>query len=289
MVVVLAQEEARTLKHNYIGTEHILLGLLREQEGLAARVLESLDITVERVRAQVVRIVGSGEEVTSGQIPFTPRAKKVLELALREALSLGHNYIGTEHILLGLVRENEGVAARILLDFDADSEKIRNEVIRMLSDPALDWRAHAGDHGPGSRSTLAPSWLGGLAATLDQLDPAIRDQLDRSPDSGDLLLVLASAPATRAAEALRTLGIHPDALVAAVQRARADIPISQDGLIAQLELVRRSKRDAAETEAYERAAELREEERELSAALEGHAVSPQVLAEAMQRLGLAAP
>jgi ATP-dependent Clp protease ATP-binding subunit ClpA len=131
-VVVLAQEEARTLKHNYIGTEHILLGLLREEEGLAARVLESLEITVDRVRAQVVRIVGSGEEVTSGQIPFTPRAKKVLELALREALSLGHNYIGTEHILLGLVRENEGVAARILLDFDADPEKIRNAVIRAL-------------------------------------------------------------------------------------------------------------------------------------------------------------
>jgi len=147
-VVVLAQEEARTLKHNYIGTEHILLGLLREEEGLAARVLESLDITVERVRAQVVRIVGSGEEVTSGQIPFTPRAKKVLELALREALSLGHNYIGTEHILLGLVRENEGVAARILLDFDADSEKIRNEVIRMLSGPG--GRRSGGQGGQGS-------------------------------------------------------------------------------------------------------------------------------------------
>ena len=143
-VVVLAQEEARILKHNYIGTEHILLGLLREEEGLAARVLESLDITVERVRAQVVRIVGSGEEVTSGQIPFTPRAKKVLELALREALSLGHNYIGTEHILLGLVRENEGVAARILLDFDADSEKIRNEVIRMLSGPGGRQRSGSG-------------------------------------------------------------------------------------------------------------------------------------------------
>ena len=149
-VVVLAQEEARTLKHNYIGTEHILLGLLREEEGLAARVLESLDITVERVRAQVVRIVGSGEEVTSGQIPFTPRAKKVLELALREALSLGHNYIGTEHILLGLVRENEGVAARILLDFDADSEKIRNEVIRMLS-------------GPGGRQRRAERGVAGAA------------------------------------------------------------------------------------------------------------------------------
>src|ERR1700749_1312480 len=151
-VVVLAQEEARTLKHNYIGTEHILLGLLREEEGLAARVLESLDITVERVRAQVVRIVGSGEEVTSGQIPFTPRAKKVLELALREALSLGHNYIGTEHILLGLVRENEGVAARILLDFDADSEKIRNEVIRMLS-------------GPGSRQRGSSAGSAGAAGT----------------------------------------------------------------------------------------------------------------------------
>src|SRR5881398_1036573 len=153
-VVVLAQEEARTLKHNYIGTEHILLGLLREEEGLAARVLESLDITVERVRAQVVRIVGSGEEVTSGQIPFTPRAEKVLELALREALSLGHNYIGTEHILLGLVRENEGVAARILLDFDADSEKIRNEVIRMLSGPGSRQRgaggAGAAAGGPGT-------------------------------------------------------------------------------------------------------------------------------------------
>ena len=134
-VVVLAQDEARALKHNYIGTEHILLGLLREEEGLAARVLDSLDITVEDVRANVARIVGQGEEVTTGQIPFTPRAKKVLELALREALSLGHNYIGTEHILLGLVRENEGVAARILLDFDADAEKIRNEIIRMLSGP----------------------------------------------------------------------------------------------------------------------------------------------------------
>jgi ATP-dependent Clp protease ATP-binding subunit ClpC len=134
-VVVLAQDEARALKHNYIGTEHILLGLLREEEGLAARVLESLDITVEEVRAQVARIVGQGDEVTTGQMPFTPRAKKVLELALREALSLRHNYIGTEHILLGLVRENEGVAARILLDFDADAEKIRNEIIRMLSGP----------------------------------------------------------------------------------------------------------------------------------------------------------
>ncbi|MCU0313264.1 MAG: AAA family ATPase, partial [Solirubrobacteraceae bacterium] len=165
-VVVLAQEEARTLKHNYIGTEHILLGLLREEEGLAARVLESLDITVERVRAQVVRIVGSGEEVTSGQIPFTPRAKKVLELALREALSLGHNYIGTEHILLGLVRENEGVAARILLDFDADSEKIRNEVIRMLSGPGGRRQGSGGGGGQGGAQAASGSGEGKKSSKL---------------------------------------------------------------------------------------------------------------------------
>ncbi len=173
-VVVLAQEEARTLKHNYIGTEHILLGLLREEEGLAARVLESLDITVERVRAQVVRIVGSGEEVTSGQIPFTPRAKKVLELALREALSLGHNYIGTEHILLGLVRENEGVAARILLDFEADSERIRNEVIRMLSGPG-GRRQQPGAEGTKKSSKLLDQFGRNLTnlASEGTLDPCV--------------------------------------------------------------------------------------------------------------------
>ena len=108
-VVVLAQDEARTLKHNEIGTEHILLGLLREEDGLAARVLESLGVTLEEVRAQVARIVRQGDEVVAGQIAFAPRARKVLELALREALSLGHDYVATEHILLGLVRENEGI------------------------------------------------------------------------------------------------------------------------------------------------------------------------------------
>src|SRR5213080_3624385 len=182
-VVVLAQEEARTLKHNYIGTEHILLGLLREEEGLAARVLESLDITVERVRAQVVRIVGSGEEVTSGQIPFTPRAKKVLELALREALSLGHNYIGTEHILLGLVRENEGVAARILLDFDADAEKIRNEIIRMLSGPGRR-QGGSGAGGPAGEKSKSSKLLDQFGRNLTKmstegkLDPVVGRQTE---------------------------------------------------------------------------------------------------------------
>src|SRR5665213_2556343 len=166
-VVVLAQEEARTLKHNYIGTEHILLGLLREEEGSAARALASLDITLDGVRAQVTRIVGSGEEVTSGQIPFTPRAKKVLELALREALSLGHNYIGTEHILLGLVRENEGVAARVLLDFDADAEKIRDSIIRMLSGPGRRRQGSSGGSG-GSGSGAAPGEGKKSSKLLDQ-------------------------------------------------------------------------------------------------------------------------
>jgi ATP-dependent Clp protease ATP-binding subunit ClpC len=132
-VVVLAQDESRTLGHDYIGTEHILLGLLREQEGLAARVLESLDLTIEEVRAQVVSIVGLGETAATGQIPFTPHAKEALEFSLREALSLGHDWIGTEHVLLGLVRATDGVAARILLDFGADADTIRNEVIRMMS------------------------------------------------------------------------------------------------------------------------------------------------------------
>ncbi len=135
-VVVLAQEEARDLKHNYIGTEHLLLGLLREGDGVAARVLGTLEVSLEDVRGEIMRIVGEGEHEAQGQIPFTPRAKKVLELALREALSLGHNYIGTEHILLGLVRESEGVAARILNDLDADADRIRQEVMRVLSGPS---------------------------------------------------------------------------------------------------------------------------------------------------------
>jgi hypothetical protein len=136
-VVVLAQDEARALKHNYIGTEHLLLGLLREEEGLAARILETLDVTLEDVRYQVERIIGMGDEVATGQIPFTPRGKKVLELALREALSLGHNYIGTEHLLLGLVREGEGVGMRILLDLGVTQDEIRNDVVRALGGPAV--------------------------------------------------------------------------------------------------------------------------------------------------------
>jgi ATP-dependent Clp protease ATP-binding subunit ClpC len=132
-VVVLAQEEARLLNHNYIGTEHILLGLIHEGEGVAAKALESLSISLEAVRAQVEEIIGQGGQSPSGHIPFTPRAKKVLELSLREALQLGHNYIGTEHILLGLIREGEGVAAQVLVKLGADLSRVRQQVIQLLS------------------------------------------------------------------------------------------------------------------------------------------------------------
>lgn len=132
-VVVYAQEEARMLNQNYIGTEHLLLGLIREQDGIAAKALESLNISLEDVHAQVEDLIGKGTFVPTGHIPFTPRAKKVLELSLREALQLGHNYIGTEHILLGLIREGEGVAAQVLLNLGADLEKVRSAVIQLLS------------------------------------------------------------------------------------------------------------------------------------------------------------
>jgi ATP-dependent Clp protease ATP-binding subunit ClpC len=131
-VVVLAQEEARMLNHNYIGTEHILLGLIHEGEGIAAKALESLGISLEAVRRQVEEIIGQGQQAPSGHIPSTPRAKKVLELSLREALQLGHNYIGTEHILLGLIREGEGVAAQVLVRLGADLNRVRQQVIQLL-------------------------------------------------------------------------------------------------------------------------------------------------------------
>ncbi|HEX4822482.1 MAG TPA: Clp protease N-terminal domain-containing protein, partial [Acidimicrobiales bacterium] len=150
-VVVLAQEEARLLNHNYIGTEHILLGLIHEGEGVAAKALESLGISLEAVRSQVEEIIGQGGSSPSGHIPFTPRAKKVLELSLREALQLGHNYIGTEHILLGLIREGEGVAAQVLVKLGADLSRVRQQVIQLLS----------GYSGPGGQQEKAGSTPGG--------------------------------------------------------------------------------------------------------------------------------
>jgi ATP-dependent Clp protease ATP-binding subunit ClpC len=131
-VVVLAQDEARMLGHNYIGTEHILLGLIHEGDGVAAKALTAMGIGLEATRQQVEEIIGRGQGASEGHIPFTPRAKKVLELSLREALQLGHDYIGTEHILLGLIREGDGVAAQVLVGFGADLNRVRQQVIQLL-------------------------------------------------------------------------------------------------------------------------------------------------------------
>ncbi|MEE9177818.1 MAG: Clp protease N-terminal domain-containing protein, partial [Acidimicrobiia bacterium] len=180
-VVVLAQEEARLLNHNYIGTEHILLGLLNEGEGIAAQALESLDINLASVRDEVVKIIGQGQQSPSGHIPFTPRAKKVLELSLREALQLGHNYIGTEHILLGLIREGEGVAAQVLQQLGAELQKVRQTVIQLLSGPggseeqSPKGASAGGRESSSSGSTILDQFGRNLtsAAASGKLDPVI--------------------------------------------------------------------------------------------------------------------
>jgi ATP-dependent Clp protease ATP-binding subunit ClpC len=173
-VVVLAQEEARQLSHSYIGTEHVLLGLIHEGEGVAAKALESLGISLEAVRGQVEEIIGRGGSAPSGHIPFTPRAKKVLELSLREALQLGHNYIGTEHILLGLIREGEGVAAQVLVKLGADLSRVRQTVIQLLS----------GYQGPQGGKESAGATAGGGGGTSEkesgQAGSAVLDQFGRN-------------------------------------------------------------------------------------------------------------
>src|ERR1700710_561371 len=177
-VVVLAQEEAKMLNHNYIGTEHILLGLIHEGEGVAAKALESLGISLDSVREQVQDIIGQGQQQPTGHIPFTPRAKKVLELSLREALQLGHNYIGTEHILLGLIREGEGVAAQVLVKLGADLNKVRQQVIQLLSGyQGKEATASAGGPAEGApSSSLVLDQFGRnltTAAREGKLDPVI--------------------------------------------------------------------------------------------------------------------
>jgi ATP-dependent Clp protease ATP-binding subunit ClpA len=176
-VVVLAQEEARILRHNYIGSEHILLGLLREESGVAARVLESLGITIERVRTEVVRVIGQAEEVPAGQIPFTPRAKKVLELSLREGFKVGHSYIGTGHLLLGLVAEGEGVAMAVLQDLGIDGQTLRTAVLH------AEWW----DDGPPSGRFLTHD----IARRAVVSAAEVAQAAGRPVDPGDLILALA--------------------------------------------------------------------------------------------------
>jgi prophage maintenance system killer protein len=163
---ILAQEEARHLSHNYVGTEHLLLGLIHEGEGVAAKALEALSISLQAVRAQVEQIIGRGELTPTGHIPFTPRAKKVIELSLREALRLGHNYIGTEHILLGLIREGEGVAAQVLVNLGASHARLRQQVLRLLQGGLH--QPPGGPAGPLPSSTAA-------AASLDYYDQQLAD------------------------------------------------------------------------------------------------------------------
>jgi ATP-dependent Clp protease ATP-binding subunit ClpA len=225
-VVVLAQDEARLLNHNYIGTEHLLLGLLREDEGIAARALTALGIQLETVREHVEEIVGHGaQDPTGGHIPFTPRAKKVLELSLREALQLGHNYIGTEHILLGLIREGEGVAAQVLGQLGADMRRVRQQVIQLL-------------HGPGG---------GAEAAAATGAMSRLTGRRERSLLSG-----------------FRTrLTAIESRLTATEQRIGAGPDLSElDARIAQVTSERQA---AADAQNYERAATLRDREQRLLA------------------------
>jgi ATP-dependent Clp protease ATP-binding subunit ClpA len=253
--VVLAQDEARSLGHNYIGTEHLLLGLLREEQGLAARVLESLNVPLDEVRARVAEIVGIGDEVSSGQMPFTPRAKKVLELSLREALSIGHNYIGTEHILLGLLRENEGVAARIVHGFGVDNEQAREVVIGFISGPNRGawetrpagaptakptrwdyrlepWPAAGGDEGLLLLKTLGErGWeLGGVVPSKTGSDLILK----RRAQLGDPVTVRVGVTVTQFASAL---GVPLGRVIQAISTAERPVAVRHELSAAEIELL----------------------------------------------------
>jgi ATP-dependent Clp protease ATP-binding subunit ClpA len=185
-VVVLAQEEARMLNHDYIGTEHILLGLIHEGDGLAARSLESLGISLDAVRQQVEEIIGRGQQAPSGHIPFTPRAKKVLELSLRESLQLGHGYIGTEHILLGLLREGDGVAAQVLVRLGADLDRVLRQVILLLHGyQGQDAGSEGSQLGERARAGLPDDALAWFDA-LDRRLTALERWVSMQPDLEDL-------------------------------------------------------------------------------------------------------
>jgi ATP-dependent Clp protease ATP-binding subunit ClpA len=199
-VVVLAQEEARMLDHNYIGTEHVLLGLIHEGEGVAAHALESLGISLEVVRGQVEEIIGRGVSAPTGHIPFTPRAKKVLELSLREAMQLSHDYIGTEHLLLGLIREGEGVGAQVLVKLGADLNRARQQVIRLLTGRVPDAEETVGPSSPFHVSANALQILS-LALT------SARDVGHTSIEPTDMLVALVVSDDPAVSEALRSWGV----------------------------------------------------------------------------------
>jgi ATP-dependent Clp protease ATP-binding subunit ClpA len=227
-VVRLAEEEARRLGHNYIGTEHILLGLLREAEGVAAKALQSLGISLDAVRQQVEEIIGRGQQVPFESIPFTPRAKKVLELSLRESLQLRHNYIGTEHILLGLIREGDGVAAQVLVKLGADLKRVRLQVIELL-------HGHQAEEPVSARFAAQKSRVMPAVAQKYRVMPAVQPRLE--------------AVEARLAAVEQRVGTGPDTT----------------DLDEQIDRVRGERHAAADAQDYEQAASLRDREKELLA------------------------
>jgi len=302
-VIVLAQEEAVSFRHRYIGTEHLLLGLLLAEDGDAARVLDGLGVSLLHARERVVSYVGWGEEGPADQMPFTPRAKKVLELALRESIRLGHSHIGTEHLLLGLAREGEGVANHVLSEFGADSERIRDAVLRRVGTPEEQRQSATAQvlaRGPSDRAggAGALAWFE-VGALLDGAGPALRallgeieERLGRPADAGDLLVMLASVPDGLATSALAALGIDADGLARGVAEARNAgvqssllVPAAE---LAEVSRVRAERETASRAQQPERYAELVEQERGLleQAASSAAARRDALLAEVRGRLGL---
>jgi ATP-dependent Clp protease ATP-binding subunit ClpA len=288
-VVVHAQEEARGLRHNYIGTEHMLLGLLREPEDLPGKALGSLGVTYDGTRERVLEIVGAGEEPSSGQNPFTPRAKKVLELSLREALSIGDDHVGSEHILLGLADETDGVASRVLNESGASPEAVRQTVLRLLSErPPRPEPQVAPTISVRPRRWIGLSWLAPLTPLLERVAADIRHELGRDPDSGDLLLVLACVQQPLAGRALSALGVDLDQLWATIERLRAQTLAEQHEHRQQIDETAEAKQAALEAQDFGRAAALRDRERELRERERQRATvdTPAALEAVRRRLGL---
>jgi len=232
-VVVLAQEEASRLDHNYIGTEHILLGLIHEGEGVAARALESLGIGLDPVRQQVEEIIGRGQEAPQGHIPFTPRAKKVLELSLRESKQLGHNYIGTEHILLGLIREGDGVAAQVLVRLGADQNRVRQQVIQLLHGRAAEQRGPGAGVRPemaGQRAGIGPD-----TSDLDEQIEAARTEKEAAIEAQDFERAVSNRD--REMQLLAEKGARQE-LWAAGHPAKPDLAEQSRQLAAEVERLR---------------------------------------------------
>jgi ATP-dependent Clp protease ATP-binding subunit ClpC len=269
-VVVLAQEEARMLNHNYIGTEHILLGLIHEGEGVAAKALESLGISLEAVRQQVEEIIGQGQQAPSGHIPFTPRAKKVLELSLREALQLGHDYIGTEHILLGLIREGEGVAAQVLVRLGADLNRVRQQVIQLLhEEPGAELETAHARPWPRPAARAERRLLSQLQARLTALESrlsAIEQRVGTGADTREL---------DRQIERVR--GKKVAAVDAQEYEQAASLRDQENHLLAEKEALQRDWQAAHPglPVVAERCSELSEELDRLRALLREHGIEPE--------------